>query len=297
METLSTLFQQVLNGLSIGSTYALIAIGYVMLFGVLRIVQLSHSEIFLAGAFFAVIISSLLKGNIFLVLPVVAILTGLLGLLVYFIIRPLGSISDPNSQEHLNVLVVTIGISTVIINVILKYFGGFPQKFPQLLEYSVVDFNFFQIPISSIVCIFSAFVFMLFFRWFISSTKTGLKIQATTENPVLAQSMGINVEFITKLSFFIASATAGIAAVFIGIILNYVHPFMGAILGFKGLIAMIAGGVTSFSGAVIFSLFLGITESLASGYISSSYSDSVGFGLLIIVLILKPSGLFNKGKE
>lgn len=279
---------QLVNGLSVGCTYLLIAIGFNLTFGVQKIANLAYGEIFMlaayAGAYAA---SGVLRGNGLLVTIAAIFIAVVAGIVVYFCaVMPLGEVTDVNSPRHLSVIVSTIGVSLILQNGVLLLFGGYPMAFPQLISGSRFEVTAIDLIIAAgIVGGVTATL-----RY----SRIGLRLRALSDNPELALCTGIRIENDKLLSVILSSALAGIAAVLVCQQIGVVSPFIGRFYGFKALIIVIVGGLGSMTGAAVVAILLGLTEALAVQWFSSNYRDAVSFGLLIAVLLVKyrrlPSG-------
>lgn len=282
------LFQQILNGLSIGCTYALIAVGYNLVFGVLRVVNLAYGEIFMAGAFSALLFSSRISPN-----PPLVVLASVLGamttgLIVHTVaVRPLGSISDPNSPRHLSVLVSTIGCSLLLQNLAVTLFGAYPQPFPRLIPQIYLRVSNAEIDSALVINLAFSIAIMGALSFLIRSTRFGLRVRAMAENRELALCSGIRTSRDEWVTVAISSGLAGVAAVLVSQAIGTTSPFVGIQYGFKGLIVIIVGGLGKMRGALAVGLLLGLTEALSVAYISSSYRDAIAFTLLVLFVLGK----------
>lgn len=284
--------QQLVNGLMLGSTYALVAIGYALIFGVLRLLHLAHGEVFMVGAFAGLELVLWLHAG-----PLVALLGGLIGsavigmLLEFVAFRPIRR----RGNSHLAPIVSTIGAGLVIQEVMTKLFGSeqtaFPVRFGQT-EYHLagVAFSTTQLFILGI-----ALVAMLALHLFVTRTRYGIAMRATSENLQIAAVLGVDIDRIVLLTFALASALGGLAGVLVGLNFNAISPYMGVEMGIKGMAVMLIGGLGSIYGAMAGGLILGVAEVLSVAYLSSSLRDGFAFGLMILILLLRPRGLFATG--
>jgi branched-chain amino acid transport system permease protein len=286
------LLQQLTNGLMLGSTYALVAIGYALIFGVLRLLHFAHGEVFMVGAFVGVEVVLWMHVG-----PFVALLGGLVGsavlgmLLELLAFRPIrrrrGSFLAP--------IVSSIGAGLVLQEVMTKIFGaeqvGFPARFgSETYHLGIVSVSVTQLFIMGI-----AFAAMAGLHVFVTYTRYGIAMRATSENLEIASVLGVKVDTVILLTFGIASALAGIAGVLVGLNFNAISPYMGVDMTTKGLAVMLIGGLGSIYGAMAGGLLLGIVEVLSVAYLASSYRDAFAFGLMIIILLWRPRGLFSAG--
>ena len=280
--------QQLINGIMLGSTYSLVAIGYTLIFGVLNLLHFAHGEVFMLGAFIGLQIVLGLKLGIF-----GAMIGAMAGAAVvgYFIERV--AFRPIKKEYFLAPLIATIGITIILQEVANKVFGSEPVGFPQTVEIrnlqlGPIGINSLQIMILSI----SIFL-MVVLHLFVSRTKLGRGMRAAAENATTARLLGVKINRIVVLTFMIASALAGAAGVLVGMAYNYISPYMGAQMAGKGFAIMLLGGLGNIKGAMLGGLILGVAEILSVGYLASSYRDAFAFGVMILILIFKPSGLFG----
>jgi len=280
--------QQLVNGIMLGSTYSLVAIGYTLIFGVLNLLHFAHGEVFMLGAFFGLQIVLGLKLGIFGCLVGAMVGTAIVGYLIErTAFRPI------KKEYFLAPLIATIGITIILQEAATKIFGSEPMGFPQTVtlrnfQLGPIGINTLQVMILSI----SLFL-MLVLHFFVSKTKLGRGMRATAENATTARLLGVRVNRIIVLTFMIASALAGAAGVLVGMAYNTIFPYMGAQMAGKGFAIMLLGGLGNIHGAMLGGLILGSAEILSVGYLSSSYRDAFAFGVMILILVFKPSGLFG----
>lgn len=284
--------QQLVNGLMLGSTYALVAIGYSLVFGVLRLLHLAHGEVFMIGAFAGLELVLWLHAG-----PLVALFGGVVGatligmLLELIAFRPIRR----RGNSHLAPIVSTIGAGLVMQEVMTNIFGSDQTAFPVQLsqmEYHIVGVTFGATQIF-ILCV--SLVAMLGLHLFVTRTRYGIAMRAISENLEIAAVLGVNVDQIVLLTFALASALGGLAGVLVGLNFNAISPYMGVEMGIKGMAVMLIGGLGSIYGAMAGGLILGIAEVLSVAYLSSSWRDAFAFGLMILILLVRPRGLFSTG--
>lgn len=276
------------NGLMLGSTYSLIAIGYTLIFGVLNLLHFAHGEVFMMGAFFGLYIVLLFKLNIYFAILGAMIGTAVLGILIELVaFRPI------KKEFHLAPLISTIGVTIILQDGATKLFGGEQTGFPETIQVT----NYFMGPVqmtSVQILILSVSVFlMLVLHLFVTKTKLGKAMRAVAESARTASLLGVNINAIVVATFGVASALAGAAGVLVGLAFNAISPFVGVQMAIKGFVIMLLGGLGNIKGAMIGGLILGIIEVLSVAYLASSYRDAFAFGLMMIILIFKPSGLFG----
>ena len=286
------LAQQLANGVMLGSTYALVAIGYTLVFGVLRLLHLAHGEVFMVGAFAG--LQVVLWWNFG---PLVALIGGLIasaavGMLLELVaFRPIRK----RGNSHLAPVVSTIGAGLVLQEVMTKTFGAEQTPFPSDLSRAIYDLGFVSVTGSQIFILSVAIASMVALHLFVTRTRYGIAMRATSENLQVAAILGINVNTVILVTFGVASALGGVAGVLVGLNFNAISPFMGIEMGIKGMAVMLIGGLGSIYGAMVGGLLLGIVEVLSVAYLESSLRDAFAFGLMILILIVRPSGLFQTG--
>ncbi|MDF2570337.1 MAG: livH 5 [Sporomusa sp.] len=282
--------QQVVNGLTLGSTYAVIALGYTLIFGVLNIVNMAHGEIFMIGAFVGLMLVT--KFNIGIVGALVgAMITGAaLGYLLERVaLRPLRR----KEVSHLAPLISTIGVSIFLESLALKVFGPQAQSFPTVYSGQLLDLGVFKISFIQIIILAISFGLMFALRFWLAKTKAGKSIRATAENIETAGLLGVDTRKVIVMTVMLASGLGAVAGVLVGLAFNAVEPTMGITMGFKGLAVLILGGLGNITGAMVGGLILGIAEVFSVAYGDSSYRDAVAFGLIMVLLFVRPQGLFG----
>jgi branched-chain amino acid transport system permease protein len=306
MDDIHVLLQQIINGLSIGAVYALIAVGYTMVYGILRLINFAHGDVFMVGAVVAFFAATswfgLAGAPVWIGLPLVFIcsivLCCVLGFLIErFAYRPL------RHQPRLTVLITAIGVS-MLLEYGTQYkdvFGATPQAFPAIVggtlsQPSGTTTGGIIINPVDIVIFLLTLVLMAGLTLVIKYTRTGMALRAVSFRFDTAMLMGINVNRIISITFIVGSALAAVAGVLWGIKYRQVEPLMGLIPGLKAFIAAVFGGIGNIAGAVVGALVLGMTEVLVVAYLpgGSQYRDAVAFVVLIIILLVKPSGLLGQ---
>ncbi|HEU4963217.1 MAG TPA: branched-chain amino acid ABC transporter permease [Bacilli bacterium] len=284
------IWQQLFNGLTVGSTYSLIAIGYTLIFGVLRIINMAHGQIFIFGSLVGLAVTVNSGLPILVAFAVSILISGVLGVALEFsAMRPLRKKNVP----HLASLISTIGFAILVEQLTHLLFGADSRAVPAVAtgSYEVGPLMVRQVDLIIIVV---SVVLMIVLNYWINRTKMGKALRATAENGDTAGLLGINTNAIIILTVCIASALGGVAGMLIGLTYSALIPTMGLTLGFKGLAVLILGGVGSIPGAMVCGLILGMAEVLTVAYGDSSYRDAVAFGLIILILLLRPQGLFGK---
>jgi len=291
--------QQLINGIAVGGIYALIALGYTMVYGVLLMINFAHSEIFMAGAFagFFLLIFfskfSFFQNNLFLQLlltfSISMCLTGILGILIErFAYRPL------RKASRLTPLISAIGMSIFLQNLFMLAVSPQAKPFPEIFPVKNFQFGYFTINSLQFFIIIISLLLMVGLNYFINRTNLGMAIRATSSDIETAALMGINTNSIISLVFFIGAGLGGIAGILVGMYYGSIKYNMGFIYGIKAFTAAVLGGIGNIPGAMIGGYLLGILESLGTAYISSTYKDVFAFIILILVLIIKPTGILGE---
>ena len=283
-------FQQLINGLMLGATYSLVAIGYTLIFGVLRLLHFAHGEVLMAGSFMGIYIILWTGLPLYITLPLAMILTGILGLIIDLLaIRPI------RMDFHLAPLLSTIGVTIILQNLAIKLFGGYGTKFPDAITGVNWKIGPYTVSSEKILILGISLFLMVILYFMISKTKMGRAMRAVAESHLTAGLLGVNVDRIVLLTFGIASALAGAAGVMVGISFHAVSPFIGLTFALKGLVVMLLGGLGNVVGAMIGGLILGVAEVLSIVLVPPEINvqDIFSFGIMILILIFKPEGLFG----
>jgi branched-chain amino acid transport system permease protein len=282
------LYQQLINGLMLGASYSLVAIGYTLIFGVLNLLYFAHGEVFMVGAFVGLFIVTLLHTNIYVALIGATIACAALGALAYFVaVRPV-----PKNRP-LAPLISTIGLTIVLQNLAIYVFGGQQFSFPETIKQTLYHFGPITISSVQIFILAIALVLMVALWLFIERSKLGRAMRAVAENHETAALLGVNVNRVVLLTFIIGSGIAGIAGVLDGLKNSSISPFMGLSAAVKGLIVMLLGGLGNVPGAMVAGLMLGLIEILSAAYIGTTERDFFSFLILILILLYRPTGLFG----
>lgn len=292
--------QQLFNGLSLGSIYALIALGYTMIYGILRFINFAHGDVFMIGAFSGYYLAILFGFNTasgaFSLLLAFVILLGSMVICAAmgFTIEKLAYKSLRNSPK-LTILITAIGVSLFLEYTGQLVFGADPKSFPTLVEnVPAIYLGEAVIYSNSIVVIAVSLICMFFLRLIVMKTKIGTAMRAVSYNMTAASLMGINLNRVISFTFIIGSALAAVAGILFGLNYPKIDPLIGILYGLKAFVAAVLGGIGNILGAALGGLILGIVETFVSGYVSSTFRDAIAFGILIIILLVRPSGLLGK---
>jgi branched-chain amino acid transport system permease protein len=284
--------QQVINGLFLGSIYALFALGYTLVFGVLDILNLAHAAVFMLAAFVALALVGAAGLHILVALPLAVVFAGLLGLVLERIaFRPLRGRSDSNVSG----LISSLAMATVFEAVALEIWGPNISRFPfGTLPEKQLQFLGGVISRLQVTIIAVAVLLFLVLTWLVNRTRLGREIRAVAESPRAARILGVNVDRVIAATFFISSALGGAAGILFGLAFNSISPDMGRSVELKGLAVIILGGMGSMPGAIAAGFLLGLTEVFVVASFGASWRDAVSFAGLFLILVLRPRGLLGQ---
>jgi branched-chain amino acid transport system permease protein len=284
--------QQILNGIFVGSIYALFAVGYTLVFGVLDILNLAHQAVFMLSAFVALVLVENAHLSIWIALPLGILAGGLIGIVLERLaFRPLRG----RAGSNISGLISSLAMATVFEAIAAQIFGPDISRFPQgtfpdkMIQIGSANASLLQICIAGISVLLMAVLTFLLQR-----TRLGRSIRAVAESPRAARILGIDVDKVIAVSFFLSSALAGASGVLFGLAFNSLSPDVGRSVELKGLAVIILGGMGSVPGAVVAGFAIGLVEVFTVAYVGSSYRDAVSFAVLFIVLVARPRGLFGQ---
>lgn len=292
--------QQVFNGLSLGSIYALIALGYTMIYGILRFINFAHGDVFMIGAFsgyylgilfaFATVSGIASIGMALMIMLGAMIITGALGFTIEKLVyKPL------RKSPKLTILITAIGVSLFLEYGGQLVFGADPKSFPSLLENKpLINLSGAVIGSNPVVVLLTAGILMIGLRLIVMKTKIGTAMRAVSYNPTAASLMGININAVISFTFIIGSSLAGAAGILYGLNYPSIDPLMGILPGLKAFVAAVLGGIGNIPGAALGGMIIGLLETFVTGYISPTYRDAIAFGILILILLFKPTGILGK---
>jgi len=284
------LLQQLINGIALGSTYALIALGYTMVYGIITLINFAHGEIFMVGAFVGLLVVTVAKVNVFVAMLVAMGVSMVMGVVIELIAyRPL------RKSSRLSALISAIGVSIFLSSLALMVFGADAKGFPDT-AFQARQLNIFGAEISTLqlLIIGVSAALMIGLEFIVKKTRIGKAMRATSEDYNTAALMGINVNRVISFTFALGSALAAAGGVLVGMLFNAVSFNMGLMAGLKAFAAAVLGGVGSIPGAMLGGLLLGVTEVLGVAAGFSSYRDAIAFAILVLVLLVKPTGLLGQ---
>lgn len=283
--------QQLINGLQTGSIYALIALGYTMVYGIAKMINFAHGDIIMIGAYSLYVFVIQLHMNAILAVVLTIVLCAVLGIIIEKVAyKPL------RNAPSLAVLITAIGVSFFLQSLALLIFKATPRPFESIIQLESLVIGGVVIKGVTIVTFIVTIISMIVLTLFIRQTKLGKAMRAVSEDKQAAQLMGIDVNKTISMTFAIGSALAAVAGILYLCQYESVKPTLGALPGIKAFVAAVLGGIGSVPGAMLGGLMLGIIECMASCYISSELADAIVFGVLVIVLLVKPSGLLGKNR-
>ena len=297
---MSEFLQQLINGLALGSILALIALGYTMVYGILRFINFAHGDIFMLGAFagfylapkVAAIFPMPSIGGGLAVMGISMAICAVIGIVIEkFAYRPL------RRSPKLTVLITAIGVSLFIEYTCQNdhVFGAAPKSFPTIFPtHHITQLGGLSLNSNQIVVFAVTLILLLALRFIVLKTKIGMAMRALSFNPEAAALMGINNDVVISFTFGLGSALAAAAGILFAVNYPAIDPLMGILPGLKAFVAAVLGGIGNLPGAALGGIIIGVTETLVSGYISSTYRDAIAFGILILILLVKPSGLLGK---
>jgi branched-chain amino acid transport system permease protein len=280
--------QQIVNGLVIGSTYAVVGVGFSMVFTVLRVINFAHPDIFMLGMFAGLAAGTYVSNNLIVVLVLGTLGAGVAGLaLERLVIRPL------RGRDVLMTLIATLGVAIMLENGMALLAGPDPIPYPVLLGQTSFDLGGVRIGERQLANFGLSLAVLGLASYYVRATRYGRATRAIAERPDVAAAFGINVDVISQLTVVLASMMAGVAAVSVGALYGSSWAFVGLLYGLKSFVVMLVAGNRYFEGVMVVALGLGVLEALVTGYVSSSLSDAVAFFMLIAVLYFRPNGLFG----
>lgn len=300
LKPINEFLQQVINGLSLGAIYALIALGYTMVYGVLRFINFAHGDVFMLGAFagyfLAPVVGRILPtpgyigGGVVLVLAMAA--CALVGVVMEFLAyRPL------RHRPRLTVLITAIGVSLFIEYTCQhdRVFGAAPRAFPRLVPYTTWQFGGLVVDSNQVIVLITTALLLVALTFIVQRTRVGMAMRAVAFNPQAAALMGVNIGSIISFTFGLGSALAGAGGILFAMNYASIEPLMGVQVGLKAFIAAVFGGIGNLPGAALGGLVLGLLETFAGGIPGvSTYRDGIAFAILILVLLFKPAGLLGR---
>jgi branched-chain amino acid transport system permease protein len=291
-------FQQLINGLTLGSVYAIIALGYTMVYGILELINFAHGEIYMLGAYLGIILlgfftaSGLTEQSLLLSLILTSVLSALFCAMYGFTMEKI-AYRPLRNAPRLSPLISAIGVSIFLQNYVMLTQGATDKVFPLQLGETVITFQDVRMTVTQVSIIAVSALMMLSLRLFISRTRIGKAMRATSQDKIMAALVGIDVDTIISVTFVIGAVLAAVAGVMVAVYYGLVNYTIGYIAGIKAFTAAVLGGIGSIRGAMLGGIVLGLMESMGAAYVSTEYKDAFAFVILIVILLIKPSGIFG----
>jgi branched-chain amino acid transport system permease protein len=285
------LFQQLINGVSLGSIYALIALGYTMVYGIINLINFAHGDIYMVGAYVGFALTTFLHLGFLPSLLISMVVCAILGMAIEKV-----AYKPMRKASKIAVLITAISVSLFLEYIMVYFVKPDTRTFPNVLASKQITFfnGSVVMDVKNIYIILITAVLMVGLQYIVHKTKAGKAMRAVSLDKEAAELMGINVNKTISYTFAMGSALAGAAGVLVGVYYNSINPLMGVLPGLKAFIAAVIGGIGIIPGAVFGGVFLGMTETMVSAYGGSIFKDAVAFGILILVLLVKPNGLLGR---
>ncbi|MGX7350976.1 ABC transporter permease [Enterococcus canis] len=281
--------QQLINGLFLGSIYALMALGYTMVYGIIKLINFAHGEIYMIGAFIGYFLLNQFQMGFFPALLLAMAGSALLGVLIEFLAyRPL------RKSTRIAALITAIGVSYFLQNIMIYFFSSDTRPFPQVIELQNYQIGFLRISNIQLLILAVSLVLMIVLQLIVQKTKMGKAMRAVSVDADAAQLMGINVNRTISFTFALGSALAAAGGMLIGLYYNSIDPMMGVVPGLKSFVAAVLGGIGIIPGAALGGFVIGLLETLTTALGFSDYKDAVVYGVLILILLIRPAGILGK---
>ena len=292
---MDTFLQQLINGLSLGAIYALIALGYTMVYGVLRLINFAHGDVYMLGAFAGYFLANAFDldsnpsvlGAIIVTMGAMAICAAIGVIIERFAYRPV------RAHSRLTSLITAIGVSLLLEYGGQVVFGATPRFFPQMIRSEIYSIGGVQITNQNLLIIVMAIVLMFGLEFIVHRTKIGKAMRATSFNLSVAKLMGINTNYVISFTFALGSALAAVGGVMVALAIPRIDPLMGLMTGLKAFVAAVLGGIGSIPGAMIGGVLIGLMETWLSATAYSTYRDAMAFAVLILILLVRPAGIMG----
>ena len=281
--------QQLINGVSLGSIYALIALGYTMIYGIIKLINFAHGDIYMLGAYMGFVATTMLGLSFLPALIFAMVAAALAGIFIERVAyRPM------RNAPRIAILITAIGVSFFLEYGMILIATPQPRTFPAVFDATIYNVAGLVINSQQIVILVSALVLMAALTYIVNHTKAGKAMRAVSFDMEAAQLMGINIDKVISMTFALGSSLAAAAGVLVGIYYNSIDPLMGMMPGMKAFVAAVLGGIGIIPGAMLGGIIMGVVEAMVSGFFSSTFRDAAAFGILILILLYKPAGLLGK---
>ena len=281
--------QQLINGISLGSIYALIALGYTMIYGIIKLINFAHGDIYMIGAYFGFFATTQLGVGF-----IPAIIIAMAGAAIVGIIIERIAYRPMRNAPRIAILITAIGVSFLLEYGMILFVSPQPRTFPAVFTPTVYHMGPLVANSQQLVILISAIILMVTLSYIVNSTKAGKAMRAVSFDADAARLMGINIDKVISMTFAVGSALAAAGGVLVGVYYNSIDPLMGMMPGLKAFVAAVLGGIGIIPGAMMGGIILGVVEAMVSGFLSSTFRDAAAFGILILILLYKPAGLLGK---
>ncbi|MCD2257176.1 branched-chain amino acid ABC transporter permease [Agrilactobacillus fermenti] len=283
------MLQQLINGLSLGSIYALLALGYTMVYGIIKLINFAHGDVYMLGAFWGYFMINKFHMSFWPALITAMIFCAIAGVIIEFLAyRPL------RDSPRIVVLITAIGVSFLLENGMSYLFSSSPRDFPQVMDVQRYHLGSVSISNIQILILLTSIILMILLQLIVKRTRMGKAMRAVSVDPEAAQLIGINVDHTISFTFALGSALAGAAGVMIGLYYNSIDPLMGMTPGIKAFVAAVLGGIGLIPGAALGGFVIGIIETVVQALGFSAFRDAAVYAILIIILIVRPAGILGK---
>ncbi len=281
--------QQLINGVSLGSIYALIALGYTMIYGIIKLINFAHGDIYMLGAYFGFFATTQLGLPFIPAIIFSMICAAFVGIIIERIAyRPM------RNAPRIAILITAIGVSFFLEYGMILLVSPQPRTFPAVFAPPVYHIGSLVVNSQQIVILVSAIILMLGLTYIVNKTKAGKAMRAVSFDADAARLMGINIDRVISMTFALGSCLAAAGGVLVGVYYNSIDPLMGMMPGIKAFVAAVLGGIGIIPGAMLGGIILGVVEAMVSGFFSSTFRDAAAFAILILILLYKPAGLLGK---
>lgn len=281
--------QQLINGISLGSIYALIALGYTMIYGIIKLINFAHGDIYMLGAYMGFVATTMFGLSFVPALIFAMVAAGIAGIIIERVAyRPM------RNAPRIAILITAIGVSFFLEYGMILIATPQPRTFPAVFEATIFKFHGLIVDSQQILILVISLVLMATLTYIVNKTKVGKAMRAVSFDADAARLMGINIDRVISMTFALGSSLAAAAGVLVGVYYNSIDPLMGMMPGLKAFIAAVLGGIGIIPGAMLGGIIMGIVEAMVSGFFSSTFRDAAAFAILILILLYRPSGILGK---
>lgn len=286
---METMIQQLINGLFLGSIYALLALGYTMVYGIIKLINFAHGEVYMIGSFIGYFLIDQANIGFFPALLISMAVCAVLGVVIEFLAyRPL------RKSTRISALITAIGVSFLLQNIMTYFFSANTRSFPQVIERKTYQIGFIEVSNIQVLILAVSLILMLLLQLIVKKTRMGKAMRAVSVDADAAQLMGINVNRTISFTFALGSALAAAGGMLIGLYYNSIDPLMGVVPGLKSFVAAVLGGIGIIPGAALGGFVIGLLETLATALGFSDFKDAIVYIVLILILLIRPAGILGK---